>query len=95
MKKTFPLQVTGRDDARVRDKIRQTVNSTVRRSRRRAPVEGFDGWDFKCKVGVNEPNAARCSLKEVGRVIEDIAQLGVSEIYVEVVAVPIKRGPTV
>ncbi len=93
MKKTFPLQVAGRDDARVRDKIRQTVNSSVRRARRRPPGEGFDGWIFNCKVGVNEPNAVRTQLKDVGRAIDTIAEQGMTEVYVEVVAAPIRRGP--
>ena len=46
MKKTFPLQAPGKDDARVRDKIRHEVNKYVRRSRRKELPEGFAQWDF-------------------------------------------------
>ena len=48
MKKTFPLQTAGKDDARVRDKIRHEVNKYVRRSRRQELPEGFAQWEFAC-----------------------------------------------
>lgn len=93
MKKTFPLQVPGRDDARVRDKIRHEVNKYLRRSRRKAPAEGFRGWDFTCKVGPSEPAAVPCALKEVASAIDAVAERGATQVYLEIIAVPSRRVP--
>lgn len=91
MKKLFPLHAPGRDDARVRDKIRQELNKYVRRERRKDLPEGFDAWEFACRVGPSEPSAEVRMLKEVGGVIDAVAAAGAKEVYVEIVAVPAKR----
>lgn len=91
MKKTFPLQAPGKDDARVRDKIRHEVNKYVRRSQRKAPPEGFGIWEFMCKVGVSPDNAQSKVIKEVGAAIDTVAQTGATAVYVEIEAVPAQR----
>jgi hypothetical protein len=87
MKKTFPLQAPGKDDARVRDKIRHEVNKYVRRERLKKLPEGFDLWNLHCKVGGSAQAAEAQPLKEVGAAIDAVAQTGAAEVYVEVVAV--------
>lgn len=91
MKKTFPLQSPGKDDARVRDKIRHEVNKYVRRERQKKAPEGFDYWDFDCKVGASPANAEPRTLKEVATAIDTVAETGVTEVYIEIVAVPKQR----
>lgn len=91
MKKTFPLQSAGKDDARVRDKIRHEVNKYVRRARRKELPEGFAQWDFACKVGTGEAAAEPRALKEVAGAIEAVAETGAKEIYLEITAVPGQR----
>jgi len=91
MKKTFPLQAPGKDDARVRDKIRHEVNRYVRRSRRKELPEGFAQWEFTCKVGVAEPGAEPRALKEVAAAIDAVAETGATGVYIEIVAVPGQR----
>lgn len=93
MKKTFPLQAPGKDDARVRDKIRHEVNKYVRRSQRKVPLEGFRGWEFECKVGADEARAEPRALKEVGGSIDVVAQTGATQVYVEIIAKPARRIP--
>lgn len=93
MKKTFPLQQAGRDDARVRDKIRHEVNKFLRRARGRPPVDGFRGWDFTCKVGPSETQAEPRALKEVASSIDAIAQTGAGHVYIELTPVPARRVP--
>lgn len=95
MKKTFPLQESGKDDARVRDKIRHEVNKYLRRARQRPPTEGFRGWDFTCKVGPSETEAEPRTLKEIASAIDDVAARGASHVYIELVPVPARRVPTV
>ncbi len=91
MKKTFPLTAPGKDDARVRDKIRHEVNKYVRRSQRRTPPEGFAQWEFICRVGPSAENAEAKAIKEVGAAIDAAAQAGATAVYVEIEAVPAQR----
>ena len=91
MKKSFPLQAAGKDDARVRDKIRHEVNKYVRRSQRRTPPEGFAQWEFLCRVGVSAEGAESKTIKEVGAAIDTVAATGATTVYVEIEAVPAQR----
>lgn len=95
MKKSFPLQAPGKDDARVRDKIRHEVNKYVRRCRRKTPPEGFAQWDFACRVGADVDSAESRPLKEVPTAIDTVAQAGATAVYLEIEAVPAQRrsGP--
>jgi hypothetical protein len=91
MKKTFPLQAAGKDDARVRDKIRHEINKYVRRCRRKTPPEGFAQWDFACKVGPGPAQSEAKSLKEMAGMIDAVAEAGATEVYVEIAAIPAQR----
>jgi hypothetical protein len=91
MKKTFPLQSPNREDARVRDKIRQEVNRDVRRQRRKPLPEGFGRWEFNCRVGANAESAEVRSLKDVGGAIDAAAAAGAAAVYVEILPVPTLR----
>ncbi|MBI2510703.1 MAG: hypothetical protein HYV96_01875 [Opitutae bacterium] len=93
MKKTFPLQQEGRDDARVRDKIRHEVNKFLRRARQRPPAEGFRGWDFTCKIGPSETQAEPRTLAEVASSIDAVAAAGAAHVYIELTPVPARRVP--
>ena len=87
MKKIFPLKAPGKDDARVRDKIRHELNKNVRRERQKPLPEGFDLWNLTCRVGASAEGAEALPLKEVGGAIDKVALTGVAEVYVEIVAV--------
>jgi hypothetical protein len=93
MKKTFPLKAAGKDDARVRDKIRHEINKYVRRERQKVLPEGFGWWDFACRVGASAEAAAPLTLKEVGAAIDTVAAAGAEGVFVEIVAVPGHRRP--
>jgi len=88
MKKTFPLKAPGKEDARVRDKIRHEVNKYVRRERQKKLPEGFDLWNLHCRVGPSAADAEALPLKEVGSAIDKVAAAGAEVVFVEVVAVP-------
>jgi hypothetical protein len=91
MKKTFALQAPGKDDARVRDKIRHEVNKYLRRSRRKEPPEGFASWEFRCKVGPSAAAARDKPLKAVATEIDAVAGTGAKEVYIELIATPAQR----
>jgi hypothetical protein len=91
MKKSFPLQSPGKDDARVRDKIRHEVNKYVRRCRQKEVPEGFAQWEFICKAGIDAAAAETKSLKEIATAIDTIASTGANSIYLEIEPVPAQR----
>ena len=94
MKKTFPLQAPGKDDARVRDKIRHEVNKYLRRSRRKEPPEGFASCEFVCKVCPTEAEAQSKPLKAVPGEIDAVAETGAKTVFIHLVATPSQRkGP--
>ena len=92
MKKTFPLTAPNRDDARVRDKVRQELNNYVRRERQKKLPEGFTRWTFDCKVGRDAATAESRPLKEVGTAIDTLAAEGATEAYIEIAARPEARS---
>ena len=92
MKKTFPLKAPGRDDARVRDKIRHEINRDVRRQRRRPLPEGFLLWEFDCRMGTTADVAVPRPLKELGGAIDVLAETGAEQVYLEIVARPAIRN---
>jgi hypothetical protein len=93
MKKTFPLQVPGRDRARVLDSIKYDVRKYVQRERNKLLPDGFEIWNFECRVG-SEPSAAVVkSLKEISPAIDEVAGTGGTSVYVEIIAVPAHRAP--
>ncbi len=91
MKKTFPLQAPGRDDARVRDKIRHEINRDVRRQRRRPLPEGFNAWEFDCRIGATQESAERCALKDLGKSVDLAAEAGATQVYLEISGHPAQR----
>lgn len=75
----------------MRDRIRQEVNKYTRRELRKPLPEGFDRWEFACKVGATAAEAQPRVLKEVGGAIDAVAATGASQVYVEIEAAPLRR----
>ncbi|MSU50116.1 MAG: hypothetical protein EXS37_13700 [Opitutus sp.] len=88
MKKMFSLRVPGKADARVLDAIKHDVRKYVKRERRKPLPEGFGIWRFDCKIGLDEPSAGPKDLKELSKVIDDLAQTETDKIYIEILAAP-------
>jgi hypothetical protein len=92
MKQTFRLTATGKDDARVRDKIRHQINKYVKRERRKDVPDGYFRWDMDCRAGDDESSAVEVPLKELGQKIEDVAAAGAEKVFIEVLAKAVKRS---
>jgi len=93
MKKTFPFHVTGNDDQRVIEAIKNDVRKYVKRERRKTLPEGVDFWDFNCKVGRDEETPANKLLPEVSGAIDEAAKAGSTAVYIEILATPGHRIP--
>lgn len=95
MKKTFPLHVPGRADPRVLEAIKHDVRRYVKRERGKTLPEGFDLWEFACRVGATGPTAETIPLNAVGAAIDGVAGTGGAEVYVELIAIAGHRIPRV
>ncbi len=93
MKRTFRLTAPGKDDARVRDKVRHEINKYAKRERRKELPEGGLRWDFKCALGPSEGEAQPVDFKALGAQIEQLAAAGSVTAFVAVEAVLVKRSP--
>lgn len=67
----------------------------VKRERRKTLPEGFDLWEFACRVGASAATAETQLLNEMGAAIDLVVTAGASEVYLEITAVPAHRIPYV
>ena len=88
MKKNFPLKDPQKPDARVLETVKNELRKYVQREQRKKLPEGFDRWEFACKVGADAASAAVVPLSAVLGEVEALAQGGVAAVYVEIIALP-------
>ena len=93
MKKTFPLQIPGKDAARALAIVKHEVRKYVQREQRKKPPEGFNRWEFNCCVGADKSAPVGRRLSEVIDAIDAAAKAGATEVYVEILAAPAFREP--
>jgi hypothetical protein len=93
MKKAFALHSPGKADARVLESVKNDVRKYVKRERKKPLPEGFDVWEFNCRIGADVASAEAKTLKDVSGAIDQIALTGVDAVYVEILAVPGRRAP--
>lgn len=86
MRKTFPLRIEGRHPDRVLDAVKHDIRKYVRRERRRELPEGVDFWDFDCRFGLTRDDATPVHLAELTARLDEAAQGGAIEAYVEILA---------
>ena len=92
MKKTFPLQVEGKNPDRVLEAVKHVVRQYARREGRKTVPAGFDYWDFDCKVGLNPQDAEAATFAQVVPLIDAVAKTGAAACYVEVLSKPVIRA---
>jgi hypothetical protein len=88
MKKTFPLQLAGKNPARVLETIKRDVRRYVKRERAKTLPAGATRWEFDCRVGVDDSAAAPVPVPELSRAIDTAAASGAAGVFVEITARP-------
>ena len=91
MKKTFSLKSANKHPDRVLDAVKHEIRKYLKRERRRELPEGADFWDFDCQFGPSQDAASVVHVAELIGQIDEIAQTGADQFYVEIVAKPGKR----
>lgn len=92
MKRTYQLNIEGKNRDRLLDAARHDIRKYQQRERRRPVPEGFDFWDFDCRFGADEASAEKAAVGELSALITTLTQDGANTFYVELLARPAKRS---
>ncbi len=83
MRKTFQLNIEGKNRDRVLEATKHEIRKYVKRQRRVPLPEGVDFWDFDCKFGANADHAATIHFAELTEKIDALVQSGGEAFYLE------------
>lgn len=86
MKKTFKLNIEGKNRDRVLDAVKHEIRKYVARERRRVLPDGVDFWDFDCSFGPTAEAAQVIHFAAITEQINAVAQDGGEQFYIEIVA---------
>ena len=64
MKKTFQLAQEGKKPDRLLEATKHEIRKYIKRERRRTLPEGVDYWDFDCRFGATQDDAAVAHLAD-------------------------------
>ena len=85
MRKTYSLNIAGKNRDRLLEACKYDIRKYVKRERARALPEGVDFWDFDCKFGNDENDAVVTHFAALMGSIDVKAAEGCEQFYVEVV----------
>ena len=88
MKKTFQLDIEGKNRDRVLEATKHEIRQYVKRERRKVLPEGVDFWDFDCKFGTSVDNAQGVHFATLTALIDALAVDGGDAFYLELLAKP-------
>ena len=91
MKKTFQLNVEGKNRDRLLDATKNEIRKYVKRERRRELPVGADYWDFDCRFGATEAAAQPAHLSTLIGLVDGVATEGGAQFYIELLARPAQR----
>jgi hypothetical protein len=86
VKKTFPLNIEGKNRDRVLEASKHEIRKYVKRQRRVPLPEGVDFWDFDCKFGANAETAVVVHFATITALIDAVAAEGGDAFYLELLA---------
>lgn len=88
MKKTFQLNIEGKNRDRVVEAVKHEIRKYIKRERGRDVPAGADYWDFDCKFGATPDAAQVTHLGNLTGLIDEVAKAGGDQFYVEILAKP-------
>jgi hypothetical protein len=84
LKKTYLLNVDGKNRDRLLDASKHDIRKYVKRERAKALPEGVDFLDFDCKVGASDVTAAPVHFSEVMAAVDALVKDGADQFYAEI-----------
>lgn len=92
MRKTYILNVEGKNRERLLDASKHDIRKYMKRERNKTLPAGVDYWDFDTKCGVDEAGAVTVPCGELFRSIDALLAGGGDQFYVEVRSKPGHRS---
>ena len=86
MRKTFLLNIEGKNRDRLAEASKHDIRKYVKRERSRALPAGVDYLDFDCKFGTSEATAAVVHFATLMGLIDAVIAEGGEQFYVEIVS---------
>ncbi len=84
MRKTYRLDIEGKNRDRLLDASRHDIRRYVKRERARPLPPGVDFWDFQCRFGGDEAAAAPVHFGSLMDCVSAAAAEGAPQFYVEI-----------
>ena len=88
LKKTFALNVEGKNRDRLLDASKHDLRKYVKRERAKVLPEGADFLDFDCKVGFSNEAASPVHFAKIMVAIDALVKFGANQFYVEITGKP-------
>jgi Family of unknown function (DUF6172) len=86
VKKTFKLNIEGKNRDRVVEATKHEIRKYVKRQRRVPLPEGVDFWDFDCQFGATEADAVVVHFATITELIDGVVNAGGEAFYLELLA---------
>jgi hypothetical protein len=81
MNKTFNLKVENKAPERQADSIKHEIKKYLTRERKKKLPEGFNVWDFDCKIGVDADNTAPVRVTDINTKISELCTAEVESFF--------------
>ena len=88
MKKTFELTHPKVQYARRVEAVKNEIRKYIKRERKKTLPAEVDFWDFDCKFGDTEAEAATIHLSEIDKYIDGAVAKALTSFYVEILVKP-------
>ncbi len=90
MKKTFYLISKSKAPARQVEWTKHEIKKYMDREKRKELPDGFDYWDFDCRIGLNEQELKEVYPNEIRKKIDEFALNKAESFFLEVLVKPLK-----
>lgn len=86
VKKTFPLNIEGKQRDRVLDATKHEIRKYMQRQLRVPLPEGVDYWDWDCRCGSSPETAEVTHYAAITKRLDEVAASGSAAFYIELLA---------
>lgn len=83
MKKTFKLNIEGKNRDRLVEATKHEIRKYIKRQRRVPLPVGVDFWDFDCRFGINEADAVVVHFATLTGLIDTVVKDGGEAFFLE------------
>ena len=88
MKKTYTLNIEGKNRDRLLDASKHDIRKYVKRERAKPLPDGVDFLDFDCKAGASDISAEPVHFAEIMAAVDALVKDGANQFYVEITSKP-------